>query len=362
MAVLRNYISTIHDIHEYWIQPVLSPRQDAGQKGYNPLCQGAAVNWSGVSLRARAFASAFPVGMRISLVIPFNENDVNFYNTTSPCVVLISPRHGLVCQHYRGTFDRGPSEEYTFLGKSGTRHTRKVTKATLNIGSDHTLLEFASPFPKDDVMIYDHIADVRYIPQGGTLWVHDCNGKAYKLVMRSAIYQQESVNGAIKFVDKTNGYIADGFLDVNNTGATYGNVPPTIWVGDSGSPTFVVDDAGRTIFIGLYSGGMHVNEAELAAINAQLQPMGYSAQHVKLSAKTEDVNGDGTVDGSDLSMILSAWGNGDAFKDTNGDGMVDAQDLAKVMSAWGAYEIARSSIPPANIIVDEVVNPVTKRK
>ena len=107
---------------------------------------------------------------------------------------------------------------------------------------------------------------------------------------------------------------------------------------------------------------MHVNEAELAAINAQLQPMGYSAQHVKLSAKTEDVNGDGTVDASDLSMILSAWGNGDAFRDTNGDGMVDAQDLAKVMSAWGAYEIARSSIPPANIIIDEVVNPVTKRK
>ena len=32
MAVLRNYISTIHDIHDYWTQPVLSPRQDAGQK------------------------------------------------------------------------------------------------------------------------------------------------------------------------------------------------------------------------------------------------------------------------------------------------------------------------------------------
>ena len=361
MAVLRNYISTIHDIHDYWTQPVLSPRQDAGQKGYNSLCQGAAVNWSGVSLRSRAFAKAFPNGMMISLVIPFNENDINFYNTAIPCVVLVSPRHGLICQHYRGTFDRGPNEEYTFLGKSGTRHTRKVTKVTLNIGGDHTLLEFDSPIPTDDVMVYDHIADVRYIPQGRTLWVHDCNGKAYKLQMKSAIYRQETVNGKLKFVDKTSGYVADAFPDVNNLGATHGNSAPLIWVGDSGSPTFVIDDAGRTIFIGLYSGGMHINETELAAINAQLQPMGYSVQHVKISAKTEDLNGDGTVDGSDLSMILSAWGNGDAFKDTNGDGVIDGQDLAKVMAAWGAYELARSKVP-ATTMIDEAVNSDTKRK
>lgn len=360
MAILRNYTPTIHDIHEYWVQPVLAPRQDAGQKGYNPLCQGAAVNWSGVSLRSRAFAAAFPNGSMISLVIPFNAQDINFYNTQNPCVVLVSPRHGLICQHYRGTFDRGPNEEYTFLGQSGTRHTRKVTKVTLNIGGDHTLLEFDSPFPTDDVMIYDHIADVRYIPQGKTLWVHDCNGKAYKLVMRSAIYRQEAVNGKLKFVDKTAGYTADAFLDANNLGATYGNVAPTIWVGDSGSPTFVIDEAGRTIFIGLYSGGMHVNEEELTAINVQLQPMGYSAQHVKLSAKPEDLNGDGIVDGSDMSMILSAWGNGDAFKDTNGDGIIDAQDLAKVTAAWGAYELARSKVPATTI--DMPISSDTRRK
>lgn len=89
--------------------------------------------------------------------------------------------------------------------------------------------------------------------------------------------------------------------------------------------------------------------------------MGYSVQHVKISAKTEDLNGDGTVDGSDLSMILSAWGNGDAFKDTNGDGVVDGQDMAKVMSAWGAYELARSKVP-ATTMIDEAVNSDTKRK
>ena len=88
--------------------------------------------------------------------------------------------------------------------------------------------------------------------------------------------------------------------------------------------------------------------------------MGYSVHHVKISAKTEDLNGDGTVDGSDMSMILSAWGNGDAFKDTNGDGMIDAQDLAKVTAAWGAYELARSSVPVTAI--DMPISSETKRK
>jgi hypothetical protein len=73
-------------------------------------------------------------------------------------------------------------------------------------------------------------------------------------------------------------------------------------------------------------------------------------------------DGDGVVDGSDLSMILSAWGNGDAFKDTNGDGVIDAEDLAKVMAAWGAYELARSKVPASNVTVDKLVNPTIVRK
>jgi len=51
-----------------------------------------------------------------------------------------------------------------------------------------------------------------------------------------------------------------------------------------------------------------------------------------------DLNGDRTVNGGDLGLVLSSWGvaNGTAIADTNHDGIVDGQDLALVLGAWGA--------------------------
>lgn len=45
-----------------------------------------------------------------------------------------------------------------------------------------------------------------------------------------------------------------------------------------------------------------------------------------------DVNGDGSVNGQDLSALLSAWGTGSA--DLNGDGQTNGIDLALLLSAW----------------------------
>ncbi|MBM4101668.1 MAG: hypothetical protein FJ256_05330 [Phycisphaerae bacterium] len=47
-----------------------------------------------------------------------------------------------------------------------------------------------------------------------------------------------------------------------------------------------------------------------------------------------DVNGDGTVDGTDLAIVLSAWGSGLPMADVNRDGTVNGMDLALVLSAW----------------------------
>ncbi len=47
-----------------------------------------------------------------------------------------------------------------------------------------------------------------------------------------------------------------------------------------------------------------------------------------------DFNGDGDVAGSDLSFILSSWGNS-PFGDLSGDGITDGVDLATVLVAWG---------------------------
>lgn len=48
-----------------------------------------------------------------------------------------------------------------------------------------------------------------------------------------------------------------------------------------------------------------------------------------------DLDGDGQVGASDLSMLLGSWGPGPAPADLSGDGVVSAADLALLLGAWG---------------------------
>ena len=48
-----------------------------------------------------------------------------------------------------------------------------------------------------------------------------------------------------------------------------------------------------------------------------------------------DLDGDGTVGGSDLASLLASWGRSGAA-DLDGDGLVLASDLAALLGAWGA--------------------------
>jgi probable HAF family extracellular repeat protein len=49
-----------------------------------------------------------------------------------------------------------------------------------------------------------------------------------------------------------------------------------------------------------------------------------------------DLNGDGTVDGADLGLLLGNWGPCDGCPaDLNGDGTVDGADLGILLGAWG---------------------------
>jgi len=52
------------------------------------------------------------------------------------------------------------------------------------------------------------------------------------------------------------------------------------------------------------------------------------------SSTPADLNGDGVVDGADLGILLSNWGDGGAA-DLNGDGVVDGADLGILLSNWG---------------------------
>jgi hypothetical protein len=46
-----------------------------------------------------------------------------------------------------------------------------------------------------------------------------------------------------------------------------------------------------------------------------------------------DLNGDGRVDGLDLTQMLANWG-GSGAGDVNADGNVDGLDLAVLLAAW----------------------------
>ena len=48
----------------------------------------------------------------------------------------------------------------------------------------------------------------------------------------------------------------------------------------------------------------------------------------------EDLNGDGSVDGADLGLLLGAWGPGGGPADLNGDTIVDGADLGLLLAAW----------------------------
>jgi hypothetical protein len=41
------------------------------------------------------------------------------------------------------------------------------------------------------------------------------------------------------------------------------------------------------------------------------------------------------VNGSDLAIVLGAWGSGNVVADINDDGIVNAADLSALLAAWG---------------------------
>ena len=47
-----------------------------------------------------------------------------------------------------------------------------------------------------------------------------------------------------------------------------------------------------------------------------------------------DINGDGVVDGTDLSILLGYWGLDAPDVDINGDGVIDGTDLSIVLGHW----------------------------
>ncbi|MFO0873681.1 MAG: hypothetical protein U0575_06880 [Phycisphaerales bacterium] len=60
-----------------------------------------------------------------------------------------------------------------------------------------------------------------------------------------------------------------------------------------------------------------------------------NAVYVVRETTDADLNGDGSVNGADLGVMLSEWGNANSPADLNCDGMVDGADLGVMLAAWG---------------------------
>ena len=48
-----------------------------------------------------------------------------------------------------------------------------------------------------------------------------------------------------------------------------------------------------------------------------------------------DLDGNGSVGGSDLAILLGAWGSKGGPADLDGDGVVGGSDLAILLGSWG---------------------------
>ena len=79
-----------------------------------------------------------------------------------------------------------------------------------------------------------------------------------------------------------------------------------------------------------------------------------------------DLNGDGSVDAADASILFTNWGDvppGDPIADINGDGLVDAADAAEVFANWtgdGAASVPEPSSAP--LILSALIALIRRRR
>lgn len=168
----------------------------------------------------------------------------------------------------------------------------------------------------------------------------------------------------------TNEFYDPGDSDLLSTNVQYGNwgvatfgVPPTDGKTVDDTVTFAVPFTFGTPFkLGVYafaraglrsSGGQGGNSSSQTDFEEGLTWGGIAAVYVGTSPTSDytidsgsgidwsqpvsgsapsDLNGDGSVNASDLAILLGGWGT--PAGDVNGDGTTDAADLAELLGAW----------------------------
>jgi hypothetical protein len=99
----------------------------------------------------------------------------------------------------------------------------------------------------------------------------------------------------------------------------------------------VIADVGTTSWNTTIQPNMGSNNLTIHYVDATTAVVATKAIFINLN-KIGDINGDGKVDGTDLSIFASFWGQtgpGNVLTDLNGDGKVDGTDLSIFASHWG---------------------------
>lgn len=109
----------------------------------------------------------------------------------------------------------------------------------------------------------------------------------------------------------------------------------SLWDGGCGiqisnnTATFTNSSASGSILSGVPASGDFV---PLGSVGIGYQSPGYGG----IVAKSPDIDANGTVGASDLSILLSNWMSGSTVGDINADGQVGPIDLSILLSNWGA--------------------------
>ena len=121
-------------------------------------------------------------------------------------------------------------------------------------------------------------------------------------------------------------------------------------VGDGSPMPSDLGDAkiGRPDTSPVFGGNPRMNARGDLVFGCSIMPLGSSAGtwgsavyvlRAKDPIRPADINGDGTVNGLDLTALLAAWGAcptaGDCAADVDGSGAVDGLDLTALLADWG---------------------------
>ena len=101
-------------------------------------------------------------------------------------------------------------------------------------------------------------------------------------------------------------------------------------IGLSAGLTLAEDAWGR-----VKNGPKTVGDSSVSANVLKPKPKPTLAPPLVACRKTSDFDGNGGVDGGDLSLLLSAWNSDSAQFDLNTDKVVNGADLSLLLAEWG---------------------------